>query len=286
MVELRDKMPPRSVKSAPPGKDRHKRVSAIAEIEEWVMSSKELVGGRSKEQRLLRARLMELGKERYKAKAKITYDLRKFVEKQTRMGLLNKRARPVSGQPSVDGTETKSKRPVPPHSAPPNRSTTEARKSMVQFQPGTSKCEYLTTGIVDPTDETNDGAFISLNPDCPLKENKPSERRRPSTAATPLYSLSVPSKTPVTSQNTVRFKKEDKLSKFGGKFPSLAGDPRFSGLHKSLSENYVSHTKDSVFSIIQRIESLRKPLRGGSKEARRELEIKIKQFMDEHHIVF
>lgn len=272
----------RQAKSAPPRRERCKRTSAVAEIEEWVFSNKELVSGKSKEQRLLRARLMELGKERFKAKTKITYDLRKFVEKQTRSGLLNKRVRPLSGKPTADPTALLSRRTVAPHSAPAVRTTPTEPKKSVQFSECSRKCEYLTTGVTDPTDDVDAGGFISLNPDCPLKLQSHAGRARPSTAATPIYCPTVT----VGLQNNARFLKENGLQKYGGRLPSVTGDPRFSGLHKSLSENYISNTKDSAIAIIQRIESLRKPLKGTSTEARKELEVKIKRFMDEHNIVF
>lgn len=282
-------MQQRQIKSAPPGRVRSKKTSALAEIEEWVNSSTELVNGKSKEQRLLRAKLLELGKERFKVKAKVTYDLRKFMDKQTRKGLLNKRARPVSAHPNttMEPASGRGKRAALSQSAPVNRTESQMKKKTVQFQLGSGNGEYLTTGVVDSGDDM-DGAFISLNPDSSPNARLPAARARPSTAATPLYgSRSTPSeKTPVVSQNNARFIKENKLCKFGGKLPSVVSDPRFSGLHKSLSENHECTTKDSVLAIIQRKESLRKPLKTGGKEARRELELKIKQFMEERNIVF
>ena len=278
---MEDRLPRRQTKSAPPRRERVKRTSAVAEIEEWVFSNKDLVSGKSNEQRLLRARLMELGKDRFKVKTKIAHDLRKFVEKQTKNGLINTRARPVSGVQSVADLETlKSRRTLAAHSAPATRTTPPTMKKSVHFPDGIRKCEYLTTGIMDSADD----AFISLNPDCPLKLRTCPERVRPSTAATPLYCPSTQIRS--QSQTNVRFIKENKLSKYGGRFPSVVGDPRFSGLHKSLSENYVTNTKDSVNSIIQRIDCMGKPLKGRTKEARRELELKIKHFMEENNIVF
>ena len=284
-------------KSAPPGRQKSKRVSAIHDIEEWVFSNKDLVVGKSTEQRLLRAKLLELGKERFKVKSKLNYDIQKFVDKQTKSGLMNRYRRPVSALPSTLASSENNVaniRAGESMSAPVRRQGSAlCRPKTVQFQTDMSKAAYVTTGDVGkyPSDEIDWKALNELNNETfvPLQPNLStgiplSEWSRPSTAGSrgchrvnSAFSLSDSGRL-----NNYR----GGGSKYGCKFPRVSGDPRFAELYQALSETYRTSVKDDVWTIIQRVDALQKPLRTGSKEARRELELKLKLFMEENNIVF
>lgn len=84
---------PKKLKSAPP-RILSKRTNAIKEIEAWIQNDNEhgmahdvqRVSGKLSdnvtEQRLLRAKLLDLGKERYKFLVQSTYEKQMFIERQ------------------------------------------------------------------------------------------------------------------------------------------------------------------------------------------------------------
>lgn len=282
----------RPTKSAPAsGRPRTKRTNAVHEIEDWVFSNRELVAGKSTEQRLLRARLMELGKERFKVRSKFAHDMQKFIDKQSKIGLFNRTVRPASAS-ALETQKQLEKRMA--ESAPVRRplSPIPARPKTVQFQTDMARGGYLKTGAVTVgEDEKNvtqirdyEETFIPLQPN--LSTGIPlSVWSRPSSAGNERfsrpdtwYSSGEPNRASTANIN------KDNTCK--NKLPRVTSDPRFAKLHKCLTENYTSNVKGDVATIIQKKESLRVPLRTGSKEARRELEIKIQLFMKENNIVF
>ncbi|KAH3861900.1 uncharacterized protein LOC127866089 [Dreissena polymorpha] len=285
-------MQSRPIKSAPAsGRLRNRRTNAVHEIEDWVFSNRELVAGKSTEQRLLRARLMELGKERFKMKSKFAHDMQKFIDKQSKIGLFNRSARPASAS-ALETQKQMEKRLV--ESAPVRRplSPIPARPKTVQFQTDMARGGYLKTGAATVGDDDKNDAlmrefeetFIPLQPN--LSTGIPlSVWSRPSTAGNERfgrpdigYSSGEPNRTSTADIN--------KINTCKNKLPRVTSDPRFSKLQTCLTENYTSNVKCDVATLIQKKESLRVPLRTGSKEARRDLEIKIQLFMKENNIVF
>lgn len=91
-----------------------------------------------------------------------------------------------------------------------------------------------------------------------------------------------------SSNSMSSFRREDdslwarrnRLSKFGGKIPSVVGDPRYALLEKALSTKYDKRIKTSVTDIVDTIESLHKPPKS-AKEAKPKWEEKIYAFMKE-----
>ncbi|XP_052786455.1 uncharacterized protein LOC128221868 [Mya arenaria] len=316
-------------KSAPAGRQRSRRVNALHEIEEWVLSSKnkpendefeDKMFSKSNDQRLLKAKLMELGKERFKVMAKLNHDKQKFVERQKRNGLLNRNIRSAATSTRASSEQRlNTLRGSQSLSAPAKRPCSAiSRQKTVQFHTDFRKAEYITTGVnpnfteeIAPTREEKDDiveTFILLQPNLST-EVPPSQLIRPFTAGNQNFSRT-PSSSSLNSRGKAgkqlvngkppkgqwefegeRFQrqhsKEDRIND-EQQFPNVeaSNDRRFYKLHKSLSNNYATRVRDDVPTIIRKIGSLQMPLKAGSKEARRELEAKIKIFMEENNIVF
>lgn len=289
--------PPR-IKSAPAGRTKSKKTSVLHEIEEWVLGGKEHEPETSRihsgqlaenitEERLLRARMMELGKERFKILSKYEHEIQTFKDKQKRKGFRIKFNRPQSATfPSAAERKIMADGP---------RSETHSASSLmfiapvirpktVQFQADLSRRgNPATTSNVNnrPRTVSAQTKIHNTNDDVQVEEWTPlamtTDWSRPSTAGHDKVIRSVSSHS-FPSFISSRNQKSNETS--------IAKEPRFFALESSLSKNYITDCKTDVPTIIRNIEALRKPIKIGSKEARRELELKIKMFMEENNIVF
>lgn len=285
--------PPR-IKSAPVGRNKSKKTSVLKDIEEWVLSGKEHEPGTSRihsgqlaenitEERLLRARMMDLGKERFKILSQCDHDIQTFKDKQKRKGFRIKFNRPQSATCSgvERGLASERSRSNPRSASSRVLVTPVIRPKTVQFEADLSRGEYFTTGHTNNRPQTVPNKTNFINPSVTVEEWTPlavsNEWSRPSTAgptqrSRPASAVSVPSYFSQNIQSNTQTR--------------IANEPRFSALEKALSSNYVSDCKTDVPSIIKNMEALRKPVKISSKEARKELELKIKIFMEENNIVF
>ncbi|XP_045213497.2 uncharacterized protein LOC123564190 [Mercenaria mercenaria] len=282
--------PPR-IKSAPTRRSKSKKTTVVKEIEEWVLSGKEHEPETSRihsgqlaenitEERLLRARMMELGKERFKILSKYEHEIQTFKDKQKRKGFRIKFNRPQSAfTPSAERSIMSERPRSESHSAPSLMFITPLiRPKTVQFEADLSRREYLTTGNGDTRPRTVPAKTKFLNSTAEVEEWTPlamSDWSRPSTAGHDSINRSL------SSHSFPSFVRNKKTSE-----ASISKEPRFSALESALSTNYISDCKTEVSTIIRNIEALRKPIKVGGKEARRELELKIKIFMEENNIMF
>lgn len=300
-------MHPRPTRSAPPlRRIKSKKNHVLKDIEEWALGqdleleksrTSGITTGNFTDERLLRAKLMEIGKERYRFTVQHTHNMKKFVDSQKMKKILFVRNKGLTASTAISAHSS-----VPPvrseryiQSAPLLRQTNtlNLRPKTVQFKASLSKGEYIMTGLpnnkpvenisVVPSDThpitktTNDfsTSFISST-DIPRYTNAGSVFSRPVSAGS----------VPFASIDMLKSRKDQRLNRFGGKFQTVTTDARFALLEKALSKNYETRVKTNVASIIETKESLRQPLRKGTMEARRELELKIKQFMTENNIMF
>lgn len=269
-------------KSAPTSRSKVRKTNALKEIEEWVSGGRigepetsRIHSGQLAEniteERLLRARIMELGKERFKILSKWDHDIQTFKETQKKKGFAFKKLRHKSAGGAADRVVGK----------PDGEIKTKfrvVRPKTVQFESNLARGEYLSTGLVEPRPKTVPSKML-LNSTTTLEEWNPiamsTDWSRPSTGKTSGGSRPVSAYSLSSLKNNIKPVRE-----------SSSTDPRFAKLANSLSSNYKTVCKNDVPTIIQNIEALQKPLRVSSKEARRELEIKIRQFMKENNIVF
>ncbi|XP_060562084.1 uncharacterized protein LOC132721729 [Ruditapes philippinarum] len=288
--------PPR-IKSAPAGRLKSKKTSVLHDIEEWVLSGKEHEPETSRihsgqlaenitEERLLRARMMELGKERFKILSKYDHEIQTFKDKQKRKGFRIKFNRPQSASfPAAaerrlmaDGPKSDT------HSASSLMFIAPMiRPKTVQFEAGSPRRENFATGNVNNRPRTvpaqtkllNQTGEVQVEDWTPLAMT--TDWSRPSTAGNEKVIRSVSSHS-FPSFISARNQKTNEMS--------ISKEPRFFALENSLSKNYKTDCKTDVQTIIRNIEALRKPIKIGGKEARKELELKVKIFMEENNIVF
>lgn len=285
-------------KSAPPGRSKSKKTTAIKEIEEWVFSGKEHEQEASRlhsgqlaenitEERLLRSHMLELGKERFKMLSQHEHDIQTFKDKQKRKGFRIKFNRPQSASVATDRMVCMSGRSAQSINRSNGRPssariliTPVIRPKTVQFQTNHSRGEHLTIDTTETRPRTVPTKANGLNSPSSVEEWTPiamsADWSRPSTAgpgncSRSTSSFGVPS-------NYLRNKRTN--------LTGLTQEPRFSALEKVLSSNYASDCKADVPTIIEKIEALRRPTTLGGKDARREMEVKIRIFMAENKIVF
>lgn len=286
-------------KSAPPGRSKSKKTTAIKEIEEWVFSGKEHELEASRihsgqlaenitEERLLRSHMLELGKERFKIKSKYEHDIQTFKDKQKRKGFRIKFNRPHSASVATDRmvcVSGRSAQSINRSNDRPSSSrvliTPVIRPKTVQFKATRTHGEHSTTDSTETRPRTVPNKTALQNPPSSVEEWAPiamsADWSRPSTAGPGNYSRST-SSVGVPSYNGLRNKRTD--------LTGLTQEPRFSALEKVLSSNYASDCKADVPTLIQKIEALRRTTQLGGQNARREMDVKIRIFMAENKIVF
>lgn len=286
--------PPR-IRSAPAGRTKGKKATATKDIEEWVHSGKDQDVDTSRihsgqltenvtEERLLRSRLMELGKERFKILSKCDHEIQAFKDKQNRKGIRGTLARPMS---AFDRRSSLSARSLTSRTNEPDGAslvliTPGVRQKNVQFQvkPTKTECVKINERQSYTRPQTVPAKMPRQQPGPILEEWKPltmtNEWSRPSTASGVVTNgRHGPSVSALTTL------KDERVG-----LRKVSSEPRFTALESCLTENYTSSCKVDVKSIIESITSLKIPIRAGSKEAKRELENKIKLFMEENNIVF
>lgn len=298
-------MHPRPVKSAP-SRIPSKRSHALKDIEDWVLSGTDMsreitrhagqLAENVTEERLLRTKLMELGRERFKSLAKHHYEKQAFAEKQKRKFALLRKKRIVT-QSLIDTTNkleqshsilTKNEKP----SEYNFQKSYAIRPKTVQFEQNMAKddtVDNISTGL--DTDRPNtvptDLATIDGDQTDSLVTSTPMDAynqwSRPSTATTSIrLTRSLGSASSDSSKSWV---KTSKVCRYGSRFPGLTNEPRYAKLEEALSQTYSSKIKVDVKTIVGGIESLHTPGKTGSKEAKQRLEEKIKGFMKEAGIV-
>ena len=295
-------MHPRPVKSAP-SKIPSKRSHAQKDIEDWVLSGTDMTREITRhagqlaenvtEERLLRTKLIELGKERFKALAKHHYEKQAFAEKQKRKFAAFRKKR--IGSYSLNDMNKSSYA----HSI----LTTKSEKRMeynypkvftlrpktVQFEPDTANennVDYISTGLTGERPNTvpngsgdSEGDQIdNFATSTPMDVY--TQWSRPSTATTSIR-LTRSLGSAGSGESSKSWVKTEKVCRYGSRFPGLTNEPRYAKLESSLSETYTSSLKQDVKTIVNGIASLHTPGKTGSKEAKQRLEAKIKKFMKE-----
>ena len=296
-------MHPPPPKSAPV-KNFSKRSHALKDIEDWVLSGTDMsreitrhagqLAENVTEERLLRTKLMELGKERYKSLAKHHYERQAFAEKQRRKFALLRRNRvttvslnDLNKNSYAHSILTKTDKPSEFNF---NKSYI-IRPKTVQFEQNRENIttgDYISTGACDDRPNTVP-TFCEFGDSTEAFDHSTSlgiysEWSRPSTAATSGLGRSVGSASSNSAKSWVKERKT--TNSYGNKFSGLTREPRYAKLEEALSQTYSSKTKLDVKTIVQKIESLHTPGKTGSKEAKRTLERKIRGFMDEAGFTF
>lgn len=298
-------MPTRPPKSAP-SRIPSKRSHALKDIEDWVLSGTDMTREITRhagqlaenvtEERLLRTKLMELGKERYKALAKHHYEKQAFADKQKRKFAVLRKNR-IPAQSAIDFNKPGYAQSILTKSEKPSeynfQKSYAIRPKTVQFESNMANVnctDYIATGI--ETDRPNTVPTLGDSDSEPQIDgfctSTPmgiyNQWSRPSTAATSTrLTRSVGSASSDSSKSWV---KSGKVCRYGSRFQGLTQEPRYARLEESLSETYTSKTKLDVNTIVKNIGSLHTPGKTGSKEAKHRLEGKIKAFMKEAGIVF
>ena len=296
-------MHPRPASSAP-SKIPSKRSHAQKDIEDWVLSGTDMTREITRhagqlaenvtEERLLRTKLIELGKERFKSLAKHHYEKQAFAEKQKRKFAAFRKKRIVS-QSMNDMNKssyahsiltTKSEKPMEYN----YQKTFTMRPKTVQFEPdmaNENSIDYISTGFGTERPNTvpngsgdSEGEQIdNFATSTPMDVYN--QWSRPSTATTSIrLSRSLGSAGSGESSKSW-VKTGGKVCRYGSRFPGLTKEPRYAKLEDSLSETYTSSVKLDVKTIVSGIGSLHTPGKTGSKEAKQRLERKIKEFMKE-----
>lgn len=293
--------PPKPASSATRLKAKKKHV--MKDIEEWMVKDLTLdlnqgntrMSGKNDdtvtEVRMLKARLIDLGVERYKFLSQFSHEKQKFLENRKRKDASAKNLRsystmsePImtyvrpgttssrqSGNERSDAASTVSRktdfispkeyvqnntqpntrRPMPPH-----------RAKTVQFIPQTLQNKHRSR---DSRTVVSEPARLGIS--------------RENTIASSVYSTTN-SVSSFRRDEDAPWSRRNRLSKYGGKCPSVTGDPRYALLEGALSSTYDKHIKTNVTDIVDRIESLRKPPKN-AKEAKPKWEEKIFAFMKE-----
>ena len=298
--------PPKSTLGRPKS-----RKHTMQDIEEWVIQDSMLAQEKTRhsghptenitEERLLKTRLMDLGKERFKVLSRLNSERQTFIDKQRRKTYMMKRtrderklARNKLMSDSLEPGDDKSA-DLPPLEVRKDIKTNAIRPKTVQFGATKHKEDSLSapgirphTVALYPSDisnvlmSTDIGQFM-LDMSVPVSETSMDllDVSRPSTAVTGFSrSVSLLTGTDVSVNRTVRGRRN------ALKPASIVNEPRYALLEKALSENYEGHCKLDVPSIIARTESLQRHARTGGKEAKRALQAKVKQFMLEKDISF
>lgn len=275
-----------------------KKKHTMKDIEEWMTKDLTLdlnqgntrMSGKNDdtvtEVRMLKARLIDLGVERYKFLSQFSHEKQKFLENRKRKEVSAKNVRSYStmsepimsyGRPSTTSsrhsgnersdaasvvsrkTEFKSPKEFVQSNQPHHRAPQPQRAKTVQFTP---QPLYNKLRPRDSRTVVSEPARPGLS--------------RENTTASSVYSSVSSFKRDEEAQRARR----NRLSKFGGKCPSVAGDPRYALLEKALSSTYDKRIKTSVANIVDTIESLHKPSKS-AKEAKPKWEEKIYAFMKE-----
>ncbi|KAL4240808.1 hypothetical protein ACF0H5_001596 [Mactra antiquata] len=303
----RETMHPPRIRSAPARRRKSTKTTCTKDIEDWVLSGKEQesetsrirsgqIGENVTEERLLKARLMELGKERFKILSKCDQEIQSFKDKQKRKGFRAILPRPMSANNVFDrrlsiserSTSSRASNITQQSAAPLILITPAIRTKTVQFEDEVPKppCIKMKKARQSyPRPRTVPAKSPRHQPEAILEEWKPltmtTEWSRPSTAlgmshhSRPGSSISIP------SSNSLK-----NIQQSPEEYTVISAEPRFVALEKLLTKNYITDCKFDVRRIIENVTSLNIPRRAGSKEAKRELEFKIRQFMAEQNIVF
>ncbi|KAL3875804.1 hypothetical protein ACJMK2_033720 [Sinanodonta woodiana] len=298
-------------------RNKTKRTNVVKDIEAWALSGTEITKETSRhagqltenitEDRLLRGKLIELGKERFKFLAKSAYEKHIFINKQRkRMAVLKRKqtnttvVKSPTNFSKIDITLDEWSRD---NINSPIRASPFLRPKTVQFVPDTFKTSYLTTGPAEllPTrpktmiNIRNSENFNHMRKKISTPIRSPSRN----TLKTPLGRFSRPvsvisqTMSNVSSMDTAKtwetaktWSTRDKcLSTFGQRFPGKTADPRYYKLEAALSPNYPSQTDLDVETIIENVESLHIPSKRHTEPKEKVLE-KLRQFMKERGIVF
>ena len=298
-------MHPRPVKSAP-SKIPSKRSHAQKDIEDWVLSGTDMTREITRhagqlaenvtEERLLRTKLMELGKERFKSLAKHHYEKQAFAEKQKRKFAVLRKKRIVSQSLNDMNKSSYAHSILTTKSEKPSeyyfQKNYTLRPKTVQFEPDMANENtngYISMGleterpntVPNGSGDSEGEQFDNFATSTPMDAYN--QWSRPSTATTSIrLSRSLGS---AGSESSKSWVKTEKVCRYGSRFPGLTNEPRYAKLEESLSDTYTSKLKEDVKTIVSGIESLHTPGKTGSKEAKQRLEGKIKEFMKEAGIV-
>ncbi|XP_061196122.1 uncharacterized protein LOC133204411 [Saccostrea echinata] len=293
--------PPKPTNSASRLKAKKKHV--MKDIEEWMVKDLTLdlnqgntrMSGKNDdtvtEVRMLKARLIDLGVERYKFLSHFSHEKQKFLEN---------RKRKEAGAKNLRSYSTMSE-PIMSYGRP---STTSSRQS------GNERSDVASV-VSKKTEYRSPKEFVHNNTQQNLHRPLPPHRAKtvqffPQALDNKQRSrdsrtvVSEPPRLGISRENTIAssvysaansvssFKRDEdtswsrrnKLSKYGGKCPSVTGDPRYAFLERALSSKYDKHIKTNVTDIVNSIESLHKPPKN-AKEAKPKWEEKIQAFMKE-----
>ena len=291
--------PPKSAGSS--SRLRAKKKHAMKDIEEWMTRDLTLdlnqgntrMSGKNDdtvtEVRMLKARLIDLGVERYKFLSHFTHEKQKFMENRKRKEMSAKHLRSYStmsepilgyGRPSTTSSR---------HSGNDRSDVPSVLSRKTEYR---SPKEFVESNQQHhhPPPPPHRAKTVQFTPQ-PL-HNRPhgrdsrtvvSEPARPGISRENTMASSVYSSNSVSSfrrEDDSLWARRNRLSKFGGKIPSVVGDPRYALLEKALSTKYDKRIKTSVTDIVDTIESLHKPPKS-AKEAKPKWEEKIYAFMKE-----
>jgi len=270
---------------------KNRKTNVMKEIEEWVLLDSEFnqtEAGRMSgkltenitEERMLKSRLFDLGKERYKYLTKMAFDKHMFIEKQKkakakRAQILHHRS--FSANDATFEKRTPDTRLQGRMSLDPRLLRNPDRDDDAEIQSLGSRAktvQFMTSSTpVSNHRVSEQNKMRLLMMQCSFGKQKDVKKSRP---------LSRSDEDSVTGKS---FVKKNRFSKFGGKFPTKTDDGRYVSLTSALSPNYELHADLDVKRIVQSIESLHKPAKN-LKEVKPKLTQQLQAFMKERGITF
>lgn len=273
-----------------------KKSNAMKEIEEWVMkdvgwNDDSRIGKLPEnvtEERMFKARLFDLGKERYKYLSKNAFEVHMFVEQRKKKVALQKLNLQVSRSLSANDISSKRRKnehgkrqeDIDPNDPIANGLTLQRSKT-VQF-PNT----YASNS---PAQTRASSRNATQNTFMALRNIQPGRVVTSATAARKASRVNLASRQSDDDSTSSRsWVKKNKFSKYGGSVPGVTSDPRYSDLEGSLSSYYQGRATTApadVRTIVDDIESLHKPSKT-YKEIKPKITQKLQEFMKERGITF
>lgn len=297
---------PEKPKSAPAriySKKSFTKTNAIKEMEAWVRGNSNSIGTAFEgtvrgsgqlsenvtEERMLKARLWELSKERYKFIAQKEYEKKMFLDKIQRKAIAMRRRSvrsETSGKcstkddvKSTTSRMTHHEQPIIPVTIDSDIGAlkTALPTKNVQFIPSVTVNNSSTKQKVFSTQPDRIQARGLRLPDVNGKMTK--------SAGSVGYQNRLRNNVSASSFRTSWSRNSNRSSKFGEQLVGYTDDPRYYQLENVLSLKYESRSNIEVMTVVQRLDALH-VLPKNLKEKKPKLEAKVQQFMRENGIVF
>lgn len=304
-------MQPKRNSSSSPVKLRTKKTNAFKDIEEWVLTgtnfkeSSRMSGTLTEnvtEERMYKAKLFDLGKERYNFISHCAYEKQRFIDTMKKKPGAFKQIMSEISRASSPGLQASKNRVNErkmkislmnknfKNEKEDNKTQEEdknvhlKRSKTVHFPPNKSLQTFVPDGYGEEPLRSSTPSHTGFRPAQTAfstfqdsRPPNPQHHQKPNT--TFKFSRNTESRSPVA------WGKEKRVSKYGGKPPGVTDDRRYKMLETALSLNYTGKEDIDLKDIIERNETLNTTPRN-YKEAKPNMELKLIEFMKERGLEF